>query len=40
MFFFIYLRINSDLCHLEHKMIGFYDRAEECLLRGTNWVFK
>ena len=33
---FIYLRTNSDLCHLQHKLIGFYNRDEKCLLRGTN----
>ena len=38
--FFIYLRTNSDLCHLQHKLIGFYNRDEKCLLRGTDWVFK
>ena len=37
--FCIYLRTNSDLCHLLHKMIGFYNRDEKCLLLGTNWVF-
>ena len=37
--FCIYLRTNSDLCHLQHKLIGFYKRNEKCLLRGTNWVF-
>ena len=21
-------------------MVGFYNRDEKCLLRGTNWVFK
>ena len=21
------------------KLIGFYNRDEKCLLRGTNWVF-
>jgi hypothetical protein len=31
---------NSDLCHLLHKLIGFYNRDEKCLLRGTNRVFK
>ena len=36
----IYLRTNSDLTHLQHKLIGFYNRDEKCLLRGTNWVFK
>ena len=35
----IYLRTNSDLCRLQHKLIGFYNRVEKCLLRGTNWVF-
>ena len=24
----IYLRTNSDLCHLQHKLIGFYNRDE------------
>ena len=38
--FYIYLRTNSDMCHLQHKLIGFYNRDEKCLLRGTNWVFK
>ena len=38
--FFIYLRTNSDLYHLQHKLIGFYNRDEKCLLFGTNWVFK
>ena len=36
--FCIYLRTNSELCHLYHKLIGFYNRDEKCLLRGTNWV--
>ena len=31
---------NSDLCHLQHKQIDFYNRDEKCLQRGTNWVFK
>ena len=31
---------NSDLCHLQYKLIGFYNRDEKCLLRCTNWVFK
>jgi hypothetical protein len=30
----------QHLCHLYHKLIGFYNRDEKCLLRGTNWVFK
>ena len=38
--FCIYLRTNSGLCHLQHKLIGFYNWDEKCLLRGTNWVFK
>jgi hypothetical protein len=31
-----YLRKNSDLCHLLHKLIGFYNRDEKCLQRGTD----
>ena len=38
--FCIYLRTNSDLCHLQHKLIGFYNPDEKCLQRGTEWVFK
>ena len=38
--FCIYLRTNSDLCHLQHKLIGFYSRDEKCLQRGTDWVPK
>jgi len=38
--FCIYLRTNSDLCHLQHKLIGFYNRDEKCLQRGAEWVFK
>ena len=34
--FCVYLRTNSDLCHLQHKLIGFYNRDEKCLQRGTN----
>jgi hypothetical protein len=26
------------LCHLHHKLIGFYNRDEKCLQRGTDWV--
>jgi hypothetical protein len=38
--FCIYLRTNSDLCHLQHKLIGFYNGDEKCLQRGTDRVFK
>jgi len=38
--FCIYLRKNSDLCHLQHKLIGFYNWNEKCLQRGTDWAFK
>jgi hypothetical protein len=37
--FCIYLRINSVLCHLQHKLIGFYNQVEKCLQRGTDWAF-
>ena len=36
----IYLRRNSNLCHLQHKLIGFYNPDEKCLQRGTDWGFK
>jgi hypothetical protein len=36
----LYLSENSDLCHLQHKLIGFYNRDEKCLHRGTDSVFK
>ena len=38
--FCVYLRKSSGLCHLQRKLIGFYNRDEKCLLRGTDWVFK
>jgi hypothetical protein len=38
--FCIYLRTNSDFCHLYNKLIGFRNRVEKCLQRGKNWVFK
>jgi len=28
------------LCHLQYKLIGFYNRDEKCLLRGADWVLK
>jgi hypothetical protein len=38
--FCIYLRTNSYLCHLQHKLICSYNRDEKCLQRATDWVFK
>jgi hypothetical protein len=29
-----------SLCHLQLKLIGFYNRDEKCLQSGTDWVFK
>ena len=37
--FCINLRTNSDLCHLQHKLVGFYNRDEKCLQLGTDRVF-
>jgi hypothetical protein len=37
--FCIYLRTNSYLCYLQHKLIGFYNRHGKFLMRGTDWVF-
>ena len=39
-YIYIYIRTHSDLCHLQHKLIGFYNRDEKCLQRGTDWGFK
>ena len=37
----LYLSENKrDFCHLQHKLIVFYNRDEKGLLCGTNWVFK
>jgi hypothetical protein len=37
----MYLSENKQqLCQSQHKLIGFYNRDEKCLLRGTDWVFK
>ena len=37
----LYLSENKQrLVPLKHKLIGFYNRDEKCLLSGTNWVFK
>ena len=38
--FCVYLRTNSDLCLLQHKLTAFYNPDEKCLQRGTDWVFK
>jgi len=38
--FRVYLRTNSELCPTQHRLIGFYNRDEKCLERGTDWVFK
>ena len=37
----LYLSENKQrLVPLTSNLIGFYNRDEKCLLRGTNWVFK
>jgi len=38
--FCVYLRTNGDLCHLQRKLIGFYNPDEKCLQRGTDLFFK
>jgi hypothetical protein len=38
--FCVDLRRNSDYFPTHHWLTGFYNRSRECLLRGTNWVFK
>ena len=34
------LRTNSDYFSIQYYFIGFYNQGRECLLRGTDWVFK
>ena len=34
------LNHTGHVMHQQHKLIGFYNWDEKCLLRGTNWVFK
>jgi hypothetical protein len=36
----LYLSQNKQRLVTHHKLIGFYNLDEKCLLRGTNWVFK
>ena len=37
----LYLSENKQrLVPLKYKLIGFYNRDEKCLQRGTDWVFK
>ena len=31
---------NVNKAVLQHNLIGFYNRDEKCLQRGTDWVFK
>jgi len=36
----LYLSENKQrLVKLQHKLIGFYNRGEKCLQRGTDWAF-
>jgi hypothetical protein len=36
----LFLRTNSDFCPIQRKVIGFYNRDEKCLQRGTDWRSK
>ena len=36
--FYVDLRTNSDYFPIQHKLIGFYNPNEKCLMRGTDWV--
>jgi hypothetical protein len=36
----VFTWIGLCLCQLHHKLIGFYNRDEKCLQRGTDWVFE
>jgi len=34
------LNTSRDYLPIRHYLTGFYNREGECLLRGTDWVFK
>jgi hypothetical protein len=36
----MHLCVLLELQKKQHKLIGFYNRDEKCLQRGTDWVFK
>ena len=36
----LYLSENKQRLVSQHKLVGFYNRDEKYLLRGTNWVFE
>ena len=38
--FCIDLRTNSDYFSMSNSLMSFYNRGRQCLLRGTDWVFK
>ena len=38
--FCVDLRTNRSYFSFQHYRILFYNRGRECLLRGTDWVFK
>jgi hypothetical protein len=37
---FVFVGNKQRLVSLVHKLVGFYNRDEKCLQRGTDWVFK
>jgi hypothetical protein len=36
----LYLPENKQRLVSHHKQVGFYNRVEKCLQRGTNWASK
>jgi hypothetical protein len=36
----LFLSENKQRLVSQHKLIGFYNRDEKCLQRGTDWAFK
>jgi len=40
MWFCMVLRTNGNYLPARHRLVGFYNRDGECLLRGTSWTFK
>jgi hypothetical protein len=37
---FVFIWEQKQRLAAHHKLIGFYNRDEKCLQRGTDWAFK
>ena len=37
---FVWISEQTTIFPIQHKLTGFYNRDEVCILRGTDWIFK